>query len=167
MPSRRQLSLCSALIAVLLGLALFAGSALAAAQPIDSQENSVQSSVDGFVSYLKSETNDALMAAARIARENKDTIDEAKARIGVQIDAVSAALSSRKERLKTFGNDASAMWEEMERDGRFVMGQDRAAGSRRSGLDRRLDTDPFALGSASRNPCLNPCPKSEAKHAKR
>ena len=112
MTSRRQLSLCSALIAVLLGLALFAGSALAAAQPIDSQENSVQSSVDGFVSYLKSETNDALMAAARIARENKDTIDEAKARIGVQIDAVSAALSSRKERLKTFGNDASAMWEE-------------------------------------------------------
>jgi hypothetical protein len=107
MPPRR-LSLHCALIAA---MPLFAGGALAAAKPLEPQENSLHSAVDSFVSYLKSETNEAVAAAARIARENKDTVAEVKSRIGAQIAAFSAALSGQKARLTTLGKDASAMWE--------------------------------------------------------
>jgi hypothetical protein len=110
MPPRR-LSLHCALIAAMLATPLFAGGALAAAKPLEPQENSLHSAVDSFVSYLKSETNEAVAAAARIARENKDTVAEVKSRIGAQIAAFSAALSGQKARLTTLGKDASAMWE--------------------------------------------------------
>ncbi|MBC8013403.1 MAG: hypothetical protein H7X74_04885 [Methyloceanibacter sp.] len=100
-----------ALIAAMLGAPLFAGGALAAAKPIEPQANSLNSAVYSFVSYLKSEMNEAMMAAARIARENKDTLAEAKSRIGAQIAAFSASLSGRKARLTTLDKDASAMWE--------------------------------------------------------
>ena len=87
------------------GAPLYAGGALAAAKPLEPQENSLHSA--SFVSYLKSETNEAETAAARIARENNDTLAEAKSHIGAQI----AAFSSQKARLTTLGKDASAIWE--------------------------------------------------------
>ena len=111
MPPRRLPSFRCALIAAMLATPLFAGGALAAAQHLEPQENSLHSAVDGFVSYLKSETNEAVTAAARIARENKNTLAEAKSYIGAQIAAFSAALSGQKARLTTLGKEASAMWE--------------------------------------------------------
>jgi hypothetical protein len=95
----------------MLGAPLVAGGALAVAKPVEPQENSLHSAVDSFVSHLKSETNEAVTAAARIARENKDTVAEVKSRIGAQIAAFSAALSGQKARLTTLGKDASAVWE--------------------------------------------------------
>ena len=89
----------------MLATPLYAGGALAAAKPLEPQENSLHSA--SFVSYLKSETNEAETAAARIARENNDTLAEAKSHIGAQI----AAFSSQKARLTTLGKDASAIWE--------------------------------------------------------
>ena len=111
MPPRRLPSFRCALIAAMLATPLFAGGALAAAKPLEPQENSLHSAVDSFVSYLKSETNEAVTAAARIARENKDTVAEVKSRIGAPIAAFSAAFSSQTARLTTLGKDASAMWE--------------------------------------------------------
>lgn len=111
MPPRRLPFFYCALIAAMLATPLFAGGAPVAAKPLEPQENSLHSAVDGFVSYLKSETNEAVAAAARIARENKDTVAEVKSRIGAQIAAFSAALSGQKARLATLGKDASAMWE--------------------------------------------------------
>lgn len=111
MPPRHLPSFHCALIAAMLATPLFAGGALAAVKPLEPQENSLHSAVDSFVSYLKSETNEAVTAAARIARENKDTMAEVKSRIGAQIAAFSAALSGQKAKLTTLGKDASAMWE--------------------------------------------------------
>jgi hypothetical protein len=98
-----------ALIAVM--LSLLAGGTSAAAKPLEPQENTFQYAVDSFVPYLKSETNEAVTAAARIARENKDSLAAAKSRFGAQIDADRALLSGQKARLTTLGQDASAMWE--------------------------------------------------------
>ena len=111
MPPRRLPFFYFALIAAMLGAPLVAGGALAVAKPVEPQENSLHSAVDSFVSHLKSETNEAVTAAARIARENKDTVAEVKSRIGAQIAAFSAALSGQKARLTTFGKDASTVWE--------------------------------------------------------
>src|SRR3989337_3410361 len=111
MPPRRLPFFHCALIAAMLATPLLAGGALAAAKPLEPQENSLHSAVDSFVSHLKSETNEAVTAAARIARENKDTVAEVKSRIGAQIAAFSAALSGQKARLTTLGKDASATWE--------------------------------------------------------
>ena len=113
MPLRRLPLLCSALIAALLGLPLFAGSAVAATQAVEPQANSIQTAIDDFVSFLKSETNEAARTAARIARENQDSIDAAKSRLNSQIGGWREALSGQKERLKTLRKDASTMWEEL------------------------------------------------------
>jgi hypothetical protein len=67
--------------------------------------------VDDFIAYLKSETHDAVREAARLARENQDLVDAAKASVAAQIDALGAALSRQKEHLEPFGEDASAMWD--------------------------------------------------------
>jgi hypothetical protein len=112
LPRRLPFFYCyCALIAAMLGAPLVAGGALAVAKPVEPQENSLHSAVDSFVSHLKSETNEAVTAAARIARENKDTVAEVKSRIGAQIAAFSAALRGQKARLTTLGKDASAVWE--------------------------------------------------------
>jgi DNA anti-recombination protein RmuC len=111
MPPRRLPFFRYALIAAMLGAPLFAGGALAAAKPLEPQENSLQSAADSFISYLKSETSEAVTAAARMARENKDTLDETKTRIAAQIAAFNAALSGQKARLTTLSKDASAIWE--------------------------------------------------------
>jgi len=60
MPPRRLSSFFCALIAAMFGALLYAGGALAAAKPLEPQENSLHSAVDSFVSYLKSETNEAV-----------------------------------------------------------------------------------------------------------
>jgi outer membrane murein-binding lipoprotein Lpp len=111
MPPRRLPALRLSLIAAMLGAQLVAGGALAAAQTIEPQENSLNSAVDNFISYLKSETNETMTAAARIARENRDSLARAKSRIGAQIDAWRGSLSGQKARLTTLGTEASAMWE--------------------------------------------------------
>ncbi|MGA7457910.1 MAG: hypothetical protein WBW51_11435 [Methyloceanibacter sp.] len=118
MPLRRLLSLRSTLFAAMLGLPLFAGGALAATPPaatvpVEPQARSLQSAIDDFVSYLKSETNEAARTAARLARDNKDTLDAAKSRMNSHIADWRAALSGQKDRLKTLHKDASAMWEDL------------------------------------------------------
>ena len=113
MPLRRLLSLRSTLFAAALGLPLLAGEALAATEPVEPQANSLQSAIDDFVSYLKSETNEAARTAARIAREHKDTLDAAKSQMDAHIADWRAALSGQKERVKTLDKDASAMWEDL------------------------------------------------------
>jgi hypothetical protein len=110
MPLYRMLRF--ALIAGGLMLPLGASHALAATEPLDPQANSLQSAIDDFVAYLKSESNEAARMAARIARENKDSIDAAKSRIDAQISELRSALSGQKAGLKTLHKDASALWEE-------------------------------------------------------
>jgi hypothetical protein len=101
-------SLRLAVIAAMLGLTIVAGETRAASQPAEPPANSsFQSAVDGFVSYLKAETNELATVAMRLARENKD-IAEAKSRIDTQFSAWSAALSHQKARLSTLSRDASA-----------------------------------------------------------
>jgi hypothetical protein len=104
-PCRQVISV--ALIAAALGLA---GPSPAAADPLEPQENSFQATVDGFVSYLKSETNEAMVAAARLARDNKDSLAAAKSYLESQYDAWRASLSGQKDRAKTLGQDAAAIW---------------------------------------------------------
>jgi len=57
-----------------LGLAVL-GETPAGAQPLGAQKTSVQAWVDSFV--LKSAMNEALTAATRLARENKDSLASA------------------------------------------------------------------------------------------
>jgi len=100
-----------ALIAGIVGMPLLAGAMPAAAKPLDPQENSLPPAVNSFAAYLKAETNEAMTAAARFARENKDVLAAAKSRFGAQIAAGRALLSGQKARLPILGKDASAMWE--------------------------------------------------------
>ena len=112
MVPRRLQALRLTLLAGMLGALAFTGASQAVAKPLEPQENSFQSAVDGFVAYLKSETNELAAAAARAARENKDTLTQAKANIGAQISALREALSDQKARLATLGKDLGAMGEE-------------------------------------------------------
>ena len=109
MPAACRLSLRSALMAT--ALLLSAGATPAWSQSVERQEISVYPLVDNFIAYLKSETQDAVREAARLARENQHLIDEAKARAAAQIDALQAALSRQKQHLEPFGEDATAMWD--------------------------------------------------------
>ncbi len=95
-------------VGAILGALAFAGVAPARANPVEPQENSVQSAVDGFVAYLKSQTYDAAAAAAKVARDNKDTIEAAKATLGSQIAGLRAALSDQKATMETLARDAAA-----------------------------------------------------------
>jgi chromosome condensin MukBEF ATPase and DNA-binding subunit MukB len=99
-------------MAGMLGALALAGAPQAFAKPFEPQENSFQSTVDGFVSYLKSETSEVAAAAARAARENRGTLAQAKASIGAQFSALREALSGQKARLATLGKDAATMGEE-------------------------------------------------------
>jgi len=108
-PCRQFISV--ALMVAALGLAGAAGATPAVADPIDPQENSLQETVDGFISYLKSETTGALTAAAKLARENKDSLTAAQSYLESQYDAWRAALSDQKARVETLGKDAAEIWE--------------------------------------------------------
>jgi len=96
-----------------LGCRCWPAKALAATEPVEPQANSLQSASDDFVSYLKSETNDAARAAARVAREHKDTLDAAKSQMDAYVADLRAALSGQKERVKTLHKEASALWEDL------------------------------------------------------
>jgi hypothetical protein len=98
-------------MAGLLGVVMLAPAPWAFAEPVDPQENSLHAAVGGFVAYLKSETNEAMTAAARAARENKETIAAAKARIDATIASLRETLNGQKARLETLGKDATAMSE--------------------------------------------------------
>jgi hypothetical protein len=111
MVQHRLQSLRPALMAGLLGVVMLAPASPAFAEPIDRQENSLQSTVDGFVAYLKSETNEAMTAAARAARDNKETIEAANARIDATIANLRETLNGQKARLEIWGKDATAMSE--------------------------------------------------------
>jgi hypothetical protein len=98
-----------ALLAAALGLP----ATQAVADPIERQEDSVQGAIDGFISYLKSETNEALTAAARLARENHSL---AAARsylesLQSQFDRWQGSLSDQKAGVGTLSKDATEMWE--------------------------------------------------------
>jgi hypothetical protein len=68
---------------------------LAAAQPVELQANSLQSAIDNFVAYLKSETKRPRHGwADRLG--NKDTIDAAKSHLGSLTADWGAALSRQK-----------------------------------------------------------------------
>lgn len=94
----------------MVGLPLLAATPVTA-KPIEANENSVQVTVDSFVAYLKSETNQALTIAARVARDNKDSLAAAKSYLDNQISAWRDLLSDRKARPGTLGKDASATWQ--------------------------------------------------------
>jgi len=96
-------------MAGLFGAVTLAPAPQAFAEPIDPQENSLQSAVDGFVAYLKSETNEAVTAAARAARDSKEAIEAAKARIDATIASLRETLNGQKARLETLDKDATAM----------------------------------------------------------
>lgn len=94
----------------MVGLPLLAATPVTA-KPIEANENSVQVTVDSFVAYLKSETNQALTIAARVARDNKDSLAAAKSYLDNQISAWRDLLSDPKARPGTLGKDASATWQ--------------------------------------------------------
>ena len=100
-----------ALLAGLLGALLFAPAPRSLAKPIESHENSLQSQVDSFVAYLRTEANEAIIAAARAARKHKDGIEAAKARVGAALDKLSQAWGGQKGGLERFSKNATAMSE--------------------------------------------------------
>jgi hypothetical protein len=97
-----------ALIGAMAGAIMLAPAASAVANPLEPRENSFQNAIDSLTAYLKAETNEA---AARVARDNKGTIDAAKANIDATISALGETLSGRKAILETLGPDAAAMGE--------------------------------------------------------
>ena len=109
MVQRRLQSSRLVFLAGLLAALTFATAPQALAEPSDPQENSLRSVVDSFVAYLKTETNAAMTEAARAAREHKDDIDAAKARIDAAIAELNQAFSGQKATLDRFGKDATAM----------------------------------------------------------
>jgi hypothetical protein len=100
----------SALIAALLGSALVAVTP-AAAEPVEPNETSVLAAIDSFVAYLKSETNQTVTAAARLARDNKESLAAAKSYLDSQLSGWRDLLSDQKARAGTLGKDAAASWE--------------------------------------------------------
>jgi hypothetical protein len=103
------------LIAAALALPLFSGAAQAQEPPNEASvppRTSLQSAVDDFLAFLKSETNDVMTDAARFAREHKSTLDAIKDRVEAEIAEWRAALSGRKARLPTVDKDAAAMWDD-------------------------------------------------------
>ena len=64
-----------------------------------------------MLAYLKSETYDAAAAAGKIARDNKETIDAAKAAFGSQLADLRTALSDQKASAETLASDAAKKFE--------------------------------------------------------
>ena len=126
----------SSRLALLVGLCsafLLVPAPRVSAEPIYPQANSLQSAVDRFVAYLKTETNAAMTEAARLAREHKDDIDAAKARVDAAL-AELIALSGHKESLDALSKDAAALsqawreaavssWAKVERSARDALAE--------------------------------------------
>jgi hypothetical protein len=100
----------SALLAAMAGLPLLAGTP-ALAKPIEPNATSIQAAIDDFIAYLKSETNEAAKTAARLARDNQDSLTAAKSYLDSQLSAWRDLLSDQKARAGTLVDDASATWE--------------------------------------------------------
>ena len=133
MEYRRLRSSRLALLVGLFSAFLLAPAPRVSAEPIDPQANSLQSAVDRFVAYLKTETNAAMTEAARLAREHKDDIDAAKARVDAAL-AELIALSGHKESLDALSKDAAALsqawreaavssWAKIERSARDALAE--------------------------------------------
>ena len=133
MAHRRLQSSRLALLVGLFSAFLLAPAPRVSAEPIDPQANSLQSAVDRFVAYLKTETNAAMTEAARLAREHKDDIDAAKARVDAAL-AELIALSGHKESLDALSKDAAALsqawreaavssWAKVERSARDALAE--------------------------------------------
>jgi DNA repair ATPase RecN len=133
MEYRRLRSSRLALLVGLFSAFLLAPAPRVSAEPIDPQANSLQSAVDRFVAYLKTETNAAMTEAARLAREHKDDIDAAKARVDAAL-AELIALSGHKESLDALSKDAAALsqawreaavssWAKVERSARDALAE--------------------------------------------
>lgn len=95
-------------IGAVFGALSFANPALAQADPVGPQANSVQGAIEDFVAYLKSETYDAASEAAKIARDHKAEIDGAKATLHSRLAELGATLSDQKARAETLASDAMA-----------------------------------------------------------
>jgi hypothetical protein len=132
MAHRRLQSSRLPLLAGLLGAFLLAPVPRVSAEPIDPQANSLESAVDSFVGYLKTETNAAMTEAARLARE--DDVDAAKAPVDAALAELRAALSDHKESLDAFSKDAAALseawreaavscWAKLERSARDALAE--------------------------------------------
>jgi hypothetical protein len=93
--------------AAMVGLPLLVGTP-ALAKPIEPAVTSVQAAIDDFVAYLKSETNEAMTIAARLARDHKDKLADAKSYLDRQFSAWRDLLSDQKARAGTLADDASA-----------------------------------------------------------
>jgi hypothetical protein len=91
----------------ILGAIALSRPALAQAEPVELQENSLQSAIDDFVAYLKSEAYDAASEAARLARDNKDVVDAAKATLHSHLAELGAVLSDQKATVETLASDAA------------------------------------------------------------
>ena len=95
-------------IGAVFGALSFANPALAQADPVEPQANSVQGAIEDFVAYLKSETYDAASEAAKIARDHKDEIDAGKTDLRSRLAEFGATLSDQKARAETLASDAMA-----------------------------------------------------------
>jgi hypothetical protein len=104
-------------IGTLSGVLAFANPAIAQGDPVEPQANSLQSAIDDFVAYLKSETYDAASEAAKIAREHKDEIDAAKTTLRSRLAELGATLSDQKGRAETLASDALARLEAWSKSG--------------------------------------------------
>jgi hypothetical protein len=134
MAHRRLQSSRLALLVGLFSAFLLAPAPRVSAEPIDPHANSVQSAVDRFVAYLKTETNAAMTEAARLAREHKDDIGAAKARVDAALAELRATLSGHKESLDALSKDAAALsqawreaavssWAKIERSARDALAE--------------------------------------------
>ena len=103
-------ALRSALIAAMVGLSILAATPVVA-RPAEPNENSVQATVDSFVAYLKAETAEALRIAARMARDNEESLAAAKSYFDRQLSAWRNLLSDQKATAGTLGKDAATTWE--------------------------------------------------------
>ncbi len=92
----------------LVGAIAVSGPLHAQDKPLATQDNSLQSAIDGFLAYLKSESYDVASEAARLARDNKDVIGAAEATLHSHLARLGAALSGQKDRAETLANDAMA-----------------------------------------------------------
>lgn len=122
------------LLAGLLGVFLLAPVPPVLAEPVDPQANSLQSAIDSFVAYLKTETNAAITDAARLDREHKEDIDAAKARVDSALAELKAALGGHNYSLDALGKDAAALseawrettassWSKFERSARHALAE--------------------------------------------
>lgn len=107
MPCRQIISFA---IAAMLGLACVAGPMPAAAAKAV-EPNAAQATLDSFMAYLKSETNEAMSLAARLARDHKDSLAAAKSYLDRQLSAWRDLLSDRKATAGTIGEDAATTWQ--------------------------------------------------------